>query len=288
MKKPRKKKKRNWFRKSIRIVGMNPHSFEEWWRIKINNIQIISVSLILFVLLLILSYVIFSYTPIGYLLPETVKDKDRIEIESAAVRVNDLEIKLASQDKYITNLQLIILGKIPIDSIYTNEPNDSLFDEGNIKFDTTSTEAERELNRNIKLQIEARKNQKQDIISHLFLFDPISGEISQKFKKPEHIGVDVVAPKDTQIKSCSSGTVIHSSYDTKDGFTIIISHENNLISVYKHAKTSFAKVGDHVNTGEVIGIIGNSGERSSGTHLHFELWSDMGPVDPLEYFSFGK
>ncbi|HZH87204.1 MAG TPA: M23 family metallopeptidase [Brumimicrobium sp.] len=281
-------KKKNWFKQSTRIVGMNPVTFEEWWRIKINRIQIISIFLLMAVVLFFFNFFIFSYTPLGYLLPENIKNRNKQNIELAALRVDKMERQITAQEKYISNLQKVILGEISIDSIYTNENIILSESELNIKLDTTISAAERELDGNIKRSTERLKQNQEKLFDHLFLFDPVVGEISQKFRIPNHPGVDIVTKKDAPIKACLGGIVLHSSYDDQDGHTIILSHENEIISVYKHAKTVYVKVGDKVEIGKAIGVVGNTGERSTGPHLHFELWSDMGPLNPLDYFSFGK
>ncbi|WP_417265172.1 M23 family metallopeptidase [Brumimicrobium sp.] len=283
----KQEKKKNWFKKSTRIVGMDPVTFEEWWRVKINRIQIISIFLLLAVILFFFNFAIFSYTPLGYLLPENIKNKNKQKVELAALKADQLERKINAQEKYISNLQKVILGEVSVDSIYNIE-NISSPEAINIISDTTTSEAEKELNKNIQQNAERQKKNQDKIFDHLFLFDPVVGEISQKFRLPNHPGVDVVTKKDAPIKACLNGVVLHSSYDDKDGHTIIISHENNIISVYKHAKTVYVKVGDQVSTGKAIGVVGNSGERSTGPHLHFELWSDIGPLNPIDYFSFGK
>src|SRR5690554_563606 len=281
-------KKKNWFKQSTRIVGMDPVTFEEWWRIKINRIQIISIFLLMAVVLFFFNFFIFSYTPLGYLLPENIKNRNKQNIELAALRVDKMERQITAQEKYISNLQKVILGEISIDLIYTNENIILSESELNIKLDTTISAAERELDGNIKRSTERLKQNQEKLFDHLFLFDPVVGEISQKFRIPNHPGVDIVTKKDAPIKACLGGIVLHSSYDDQDGHTIILSHENEIISVYKHAKTVYVKVGDKVEIGKAIGVVGNTGERSTGPHLHFELWSDMGPLNPLDYFSFGK
>ena len=284
----KQEKKKNWFKQSIRIVGMDPITFEEWWRVKINRIQIVSIILVFVVILFFINFAIFSYTPLGYLLPENIKNRNKQNIELAAIRVDKMERQITAQEKYIANLQKVILGEVSVDSIYNIDNMSLAENEISIKVDTTISAAEKELDKNLKLGAEKRKQKQEKIFDNLFLFDPVVGEISQKFRLPNHPGVDIVTKKDAPIKACLTGVVLHSSYDDQDGYTIIISHENEIISVYKHAKTVYVKVGDQVSTGKAIGVVGNTGERSTGPHLHFELWSDMGPLNPLDYFSFGK
>jgi murein DD-endopeptidase MepM/ murein hydrolase activator NlpD len=288
MKKSEKKKKKNWFKRSTRIVGMDPVTFEEWWRVKINRIQLISTTLIIVIILFFLNFIFFSYTPIGYILPENIKNRNKQKIEATAIRVASLEKKLIAQDNYIINLQKVILGEVSIDSIYTDNSNESADKNAALVVDTTISKAEKQLDQNLKENALKKKKTNDQLFDHLFLFDPVEGEISRKFRIPNHPGVDIVTKKEEQIKACLNGVVLHSSYDDQDGFTIILSHENEIISVYKHAQKVYVNVGDKVTRGKAIGVVGNTGERSSGPHLHFELWSDMGPINPMDYFSFGK
>lgn len=284
-----KKDKKNWFKRSTRIVGMDPLTFEESWRVKINRLQLISISLIFILALLGISYLIFSYTPLGYLLPENIKNRNKQKIEATANRVAILENKIVAQDKYIHNLQKVILGEISIDSVFLSDDKEFGSEESsNFAVDTTISNVEMQLDQNIKNNIEQQKATQVQIFDHLFLFDPVKGEISRKYRIPNHPGVDIVTPKGEQIKACLDGVVLHSSYDYQDGHTIILSHENEIVSVYKHAQKVFVNVGEKVSRGKAIGVVGNTGERSTGPHLHFEIWSDMGPLDPLEYFSFGN
>lgn len=283
----KQKKNINWFKKSTHIIGMDPLTYKEGWRIKINRIQLISVALLAIVVLFVVNYFIFSYTPVGALLPENVQNRNKQEIEDAAVRVSRLEKKLDIQDKFISNFQNVILGKVSIDSVY-NINDTMLIKDQEFKVDTAISKAERKLDKTLKSNTEISKQKRDRILDQLFLYDPVVGKISQKFKLPNHPAVDVVTKENEQIKACFDGLVIHSSYDNQYGNTIIISHKHDLTSVYKHAKAAYVKVGDHVKTGESIGIVGNTGDQTTGPHLHFELWNDMGPLNPMDYFSFGK
>ncbi len=102
----------------------------------------------------------------------------------------------------------------------------------------------------------------------------------------EHYGVDVIAQKNEAIKAALDGTVILSSWTPETGNVIQLQHENNLISIYKHNSVLLKKAGEKVRAGEAIAIIGESGELSTGTHLHFELWYNGNPIDPQDYMIF--
>jgi len=67
---------------------------------------------------------------------------------------------------------------------------------------------------------------------------------------------------------------------------VMIQHQANLISVYKHNSYVYKKVGTFVNAGDIIAIVGNSGELTNGPHLHFELWYNGTSLNPEEFVTF--
>lgn len=92
--------------------------------------------------------------------------------------------------------------------------------------------------------------------------------------------------KNEPIKAAADGTVIFAEWSVETGYVVIIEHKFGLISVYKHNASLLTQQGDLVKAGKVIALAGNTGELSSGIHLHFELWIDGNPIDPTEFISF--
>lgn len=124
-------------------------------------------------------------------------------------------------------------------------------------------------------------------LSEMLLFTPIQGIVSQKFNaEQEHYGVDIVAAKDSPIKSVYDGTVILSSWTDETGYVIAVQHEEKLISVYKHCSRLLKESGDQIKKGDIVAIIGNTGKLSSGPHLHFELWHQGQALNPEEIIAF--
>lgn len=279
------RKIKSWFRNATRIVGMDPKTFEQFWVVRLTNLQLFS-TLILFILTLIfLAYLLFAYTPFANLMPYGGAYDSRKEIESTYDRVAELDKQLTHQDLYIRNLQNVILGRQLFDSIYSETTFSGVTFLDDI--DTARSDEERRLEAGIKSKIDEQA-QKKERTGELYLLDPIKGTISQNFKGMDHPGVDIVAEKNTPILSIFEGKVVHSGYDEDDGYTLIISHPNGIISIYKHCDKLLRKVGESVKGGDPIAIIGNTGARSSGPHLHFELWSTTGLLNPMDYFSFGR
>jgi len=88
------------------------------------------------------------------------------------------------------------------------------------------------------------------------------------------------------VKATLDGTVIFSDWTVETGYVISIQHKENFISVYKHNSVLLKQEGNIVKAGEPIAIVGESGELTTGTHLHFELWYNGTPVNPMDYIAF--
>ncbi len=120
----------------------------------------------------------------------------------------------------------------------------------------------------------------------LNFFVPVRGELRRKFNmEKKHYGVDIVAPKEELVHAATDGFVILAEYSDKDGHVLGVAHPDNIITFYKHNSRLLKKVGSPVVAGEPIAVIGNSGDNTTGQHLHFEVWDRGHPVDPLDYYA---
>ena len=138
-----------------------------------------------------------------------------------------------------------------------------------------------------KYNIPTHYDKSTQTLEDFVFFKPIEGIITRDFNIFEnHYGIDVGAHAGASVKACLDGVVIFSDWSISNGNMIIIQHKNNIVTVYMHNSILTKKTNDLVKTGEVIAIVGNSGELSSGPHLHFELWQNGTPINPLEYIDF--
>ncbi|MGB0933031.1 MAG: M23 family metallopeptidase [Lishizhenia sp.] len=271
-------------RKSTRIAGFNPKTFEEKWRFSITPLQFTSVLLLFILSISILTVLAVIYTPLGNLISSKGNKETRDQIEQQYVEIVELKKSVEKQNNYISNLQNVILGKNTIDSALITPPKSTITE--TTKIDTARTENELLLAQEIEnISEEVITNEKAE----LYIFtDPVKGVISQKFDKAKHPGIDIVSSLNTPIKACLEGTVVFSGYSEEDGNFIVLSHKNGFSSYYKHTNKILKKSGERVQTGDPIALVGNSGENTSGPHLHFELWENNSAIDPLEFLSFGN
>ena len=100
--------------------------------------------------------------------------------------------------------------------------------------------------------------------------------------KKLHTGIDIPAPTGTPAVAVANGTVIYSGVQGTYGNTVMIKHDNGLVSLYAHNSSLVVRVGDKVKKGQVVSKIGSTG-RSTGPHLHFEIRVNGTAQNPLSY-----
>ncbi|MBI3599116.1 MAG: M23 family metallopeptidase [Nitrospinae bacterium] len=115
---------------------------------------------------------------------------------------------------------------------------------------------------------------------------PLKGKLTSGFgfrSKRKHDGIDIAAPKGTNIFAAADGKVIFSGWGpTGYGKLVIVKHSNKYVTVYAHNYKNFTENGQTVKKGEKIALVGDTG-RATGPHLHFELRVNRIPVDPLPF-----
>jgi murein DD-endopeptidase MepM/ murein hydrolase activator NlpD len=137
------------------------------------------------------------------------------------------------------------------------------------------------------LALESGNDNTRLSLSQIHFFVPLKGVVSNHFDTAtDHFGVDLVGGPNSLISAVLDGTVIFSGWTLESGYVVHIQHQADLISVYKHNSELLKFQGDRVKAGEAIAIIGNSGEYSTGPHLHLELWHGGTPLDPEQYIDF--
>jgi murein DD-endopeptidase MepM/ murein hydrolase activator NlpD len=113
------------------------------------------------------------------------------------------------------------------------------------------------------------------------LLQPVSGFVSQEFDPAKHhFGMDIAAKQGTPVGAAGDGFVVYAGWSYDDGNVIMVSHGSGFLSVYKHNQMVLKSVGTAVKRGEIVALLGSSGETSGGPHLHFEVWKDGVPQDP--------
>ncbi|MDX1446457.1 M23 family metallopeptidase [Lishizhenia sp.] len=272
--------------RTTKIAGYNTETFQEKWGFKLNRIQMLSLMILLTLIIagIVLSLLIF--TPLGYLMPEGYSNPNKEKYEKALEETKRLEHEIETRDLYLENLKKVILGDISVDSVYYSKPEEINLE--NIELDTARSQNELKLAAEINKSIEeGNVNQTTTIdVGDLLFMDPVKGVISQGFNNGNHPGVDISVSEGSNVKACLDGIVISSLYSEEDGYSIIIAHENGYTTIYKHNQENLKHAGDKIKKGDIIALSGNTGEHTTGPHLHFEIWQNSEPINPLGLMSF--
>ncbi len=234
----------------------------------------------LIVILFVIMSLLVVYTPAKYLVPG-YPDKNTLEmIYKNAERVDSLAAELQAREEYLKMIRDVIFEEVPIDSDFA-VPVENLTDEQIRNFNDPTKP--RQIIETETSNVNVVK--KDDIIPSLFV--PMNGKLVNKFDKyQQHFGIDIALVDDASIFSVLPGIVIESDYTIENGYSIIIQHSKGILSVYKHCESVNVKLGQKVRQGEQIALYGNSGENSTGPHLHFELWQNGEPLNPTDYIEF--
>lgn len=276
--------KYRFFRKlknKYRLVILNDGTFEERVVIKITPLLVLSIMFLVSLILIFTTFLLFSFTPLKEYVPGKTKLDTHREMVKMAKEVDSLVVLIEGRDLYVDNLRTILSGGAVIE------------DKKNLLENKVESSPSLGVSKEDSLfRVRVEEKSSGDYISvsseiNNYFLSPLSGELIDKYNKQDkHFGIDIVSKRGAIISSVSDGVVVTSDWTKETGFVIAVQHSEGFLSFYKHSSVLLADVGDYVKKGDPIAVIGNSGELTSGPHLHFELWKNGESVDPENYISF--
>ena len=268
-----------------RLVVLNEDTFEERISLKLSRLNVFVLGGIFSILLVAITAVIIAFTPIKEYIPGYLSTKLKADAVKLTFEADSLKQKLAILENYTKALKPVLTGEI------TSEEIDSLQVEARqITIDESELNASKEdslFREKVEkiTQFALLDNAKSNV--KIVFFAPLKGTISQSFDaNSKHFAVDIVAKKGTPIKAAADGTVIFSGWSAETGYAIILKHNKDFITVYKHNGNLLKQQGDFVKSGEVIASVDSTGELTTGPHLHFELWKGGYAINPTNFIDF--
>lgn len=144
------------------------------------------------------------------------------------------------------------------------------------------------LHQNVIVESEAAVIERGTIIPPTYIKPLAGGRYTSGFGRRwgrMHTGVDWACPVGTTVYASCGGTVIQASYNGGYGNNVVIQHPDGRMTRYAHNSRLLVQVGQYVEQGEPIALSGNTG-RSTGPHVHFEIYINGSAVDPLKYISY--
>ena len=268
-----------------RLVIVDNHNHKQLWVFSFKKaefwVTVIS-SLVAFVVVI---YCLIAFTPIRRGIPGYPDSRSKQAAVQTAIKVDSLERVISRWELYSENLRRVFDGEEPLKL-------DSLLRSAGTGTDKSRSELSRQdsiLRNNVisqeKFSVSEEKRRNLPI-EGMHFFPPLKGVISQGYDKVIHPYVDITAPANSVVMSVLDGTVIFAGWNEDYGYTIQIQHQNDIVSIYKHNMKLLKTTGDKVKAGTPIALVGNTGDLSTGEHLHFELWYKGEAVDATKYINF--
>lgn len=284
-----KKTLSNWLTTRYQLIIRNEENFAEKTSLGFTYSKVILFSVILFTALFVFSLFMSKTILAKWFDPKHEQMVLNQELLDLAQRVDSLAIELERKDQFIASFQRVLSG----DTSNFKDPSQVLKGEeqpltkpGDLGVTPQDSMFRKEYEKSDASLITLAGGRYQGL-EETFFYSPLTGFISDRYDvKKNHLGVDIVAKANEPVKCIADGTVIFSSWTQDSGYVIMIQHRGNLISAYKHNAQLLKKVGTFVNGGEIISIVGNSGELTNGPHLHFELWHNGNSLNPEEFVNF--
>lgn len=274
--------------RKYRLTIHNENKLKNVLGFYISPLWVIMSLFISFMLVAGVLYLVIIFTPVGRMLPGYMDEGIKDKIVTNNLRVDSLMHEIEKQDIYLANIRSIMSGDITLDSLKNSLMPVS---QDSINIETTELET-RFVNSWEERERYNLTSQAASVaaLQELNLFRPTKGEIIRAFDPSnEHYGVDIAEISGENIVSIHDGIVVFSDYTANDGYTIVLQHRENLISIYRNCYRLLKQVGDKVYGGEVIGTLSNgSGEENEKekNFLHLELWHRSKPLDPNIYIPF--
>jgi murein DD-endopeptidase MepM/ murein hydrolase activator NlpD len=282
----------NRLRNKYRLVIMNDETLAERLTFRLSRLNVFVVLGTLTIILIILTSILIAFTPLREYIPGYTNIGLQKKLYELQIKTDSIVKGLEKKDLFIQNMKDVMNGK----DLSTDVPltKDTLHKYNNIKLKKSPEDSllRNQVENQGKYNLYRFENtenvrQKNLSIGKVLFFVPLKGVITNEFNpSQDHYGVDIVSKENEAIKCVLDGTVILSNWTLETGYTIVIQHQQNIVSVYKHNSALLKSEGESVKAGDPIAIIGQTGELITGPHLHFELWSDGTPVNPKDYINF--
>lgn len=284
-----KKREKKFAKKLLhkyRLVILNEATFEERFAIKLNRLNVFVIAALSAIILVTGTILLIAFTSLREYIPGYSSTLLKRKAAELSYKTDSLQRIIETNDQYFASIKKVLTGDVKV--VEFNK--DSIIEAAQNSIDEINVQPSKE---DSLLRAQVDKEDKFNLFesaisaTNFVLFPPVNGMVSESYNvNSKHYAVDIVVPADTPVKATADGTIIFAEWSAETGYVVIIEHNHELISVYKHNALITKQQGDLVKAGEVIAIAGNTGELTTGPHLHFELWNRGYPVNPTNFIDF--
>ncbi len=290
MDKPKVKRKlKDRLKDRYRLVILNENTLQDVWYAVLSRINLILWLGFISALLIATGILAITFSPLREYIPGYPDGNTRRMFVVNTLHVDSLEEQLRVRDQYINNIQKILKGNDTEPYIATLDSLPPIINDEPTQPTDFDNDLFNQIDEEQKYGISSQPiyRESETEINKLHFYKPLQGTITNIFNTREnHFGIDIVSNINEPVLSVLDGTVIMAAWTLEAGYIIQVQHRHNLVSVYKHNSMLLKKMGERVIAGDVIAMMGNTGEYTTGPHLHFELWHAGKPLNPRDYIVF--
>ena len=273
--------------RNYRLTLLDANTHERKWSLRFTRTQMTVGVISAVVVVMVGFFCLVAYTPIRTFIPGYPDANSRRQAVQNALRIDSLQTRILQWELYTENLRRVVAGEDPLrlDTLILGSQAGS----------RSVSDARYLAIRDSLLRADVRQEEQFDVSSQmrqnlpieaLSFYSPVKGVVSRGFDRVLHPWVDVTAPAGSMVMSVLDGTVVFTDWVQESGYTLVIQHANDLVSIYKNNQKLLHKSGDAVKAGTPVGMLASSNSLTKGDHLHFELWYKGAAVDPAIYIKF--
>lgn len=272
--------------RNLRLTLLDAASHERLGSLRFSRTHMIVAAISSVVAVLVAVFCLIAYTPIRTFIPGYPNAQSRRQAVQNAQRIDSLQTRILQWELYTENLRRVVSGEEPIrlDTLMLGqEGSRSVSDARYLAIRDSLLRADVVQEEQFGLTSVRRQHLP---IEALAFYTPVKGVVSTEFNQILHPWVDITAPVGSTVMAVLDGTVVYTDWAQDSGYTLVLQHGNDLLSIYKHNQKLLHKTGDAVKAGTPVAMLASSSSLTKGDHLHFELWYKGTAVDPVRYIKF--
>ena len=263
-----------------KISILNESTLEETHSLRLSPLNAITLFVILLLLVFAFYSVIILFTPLCNYLPGYSTEEVRDNYMKNALTADSLREVVDTQNIYIATLKAVVTGEIDVQS--RSALDSAVNDTTKVGFIARSDREESFLKDYEDSESIEDTSTPHNANADMF-FTPLKGVINKKFNpKSGQYGINITAKPSSPVAAALPGTIINISYTISDGYSIVMSNDNNFITVYSNLSDVMVSPSQKIYAGQPIAISQTASESS----LHFELWQNNMPLNPEDFIIF--
>lgn len=271
---------------NLRLTLLDATTHERLWSLRFSRTRFIIAAVSMAVISLLAVFCLIAFTPIRTFIPGYPNAQSRRQAVQNAQRIDSLQTRILQWELYTENLRRVVAGEDPIrlDTLMLGrEGSRAVSDARYLAIRDSLLRADVVQEEQFGLTSAPRRNLPIEAMS---FYTPVKGVVSQGFDRGLHPWLDITAPVGSTVMAVLDGNVVYTDWSQDSGYTLVMQHGSDLLSIYKHNQKLLHKTGDAVKAGTPVAMLASSTSLTKGNHLHFELWYKGAAVDPAQYIKF--